>query len=125
MVHDVGRKRLWVTLLGALCVFAVPGGAVAQEDCFCLIHPTTGGILRGCTAWRAPHEHYSRAECTDPDTGASSEQLVTDEWQRIPDGADRCTPCRRLRSSREGDFLPRGDDERLAPASGPTLTDQP
>lgn len=64
------------------------------DECFCLIHPPTGAILRGCEAYKAPTDFYPTADCTDPETGKKSTQTMYSDWQLIKAGAGRCDPCR-------------------------------
>ena len=80
-----------VTLIAGLV--AAPCASTRADDCFCLIH-TSGAILRGCEAYRAPADFYSTAVCTDPETGKQSQQTMYSEWKRIEGGADRCKPCK-------------------------------
>jgi hypothetical protein len=77
------------------------------DECFCVIHSSSGAILRGCEAFKAPTDFYSTAVCTDPETGKRSEQTMYSDWKRIEAGADRCNPCKPISrgTSRE---LPRG-----------------
>jgi hypothetical protein len=84
----------WVVLVFGLIVAAAPGPRAAE--CFCLTNAKTGVTLRGCEAYKAPTDYYSTAVCTDPQTGRKSEQTMSTDWQRIEEGADRCTPCRRM-----------------------------
>ena len=88
-------------LVGHLCDMA------RADECFCVIHSSSGAILRGCEAFKAPTDFYSTAVCTDPETGKRSEQTMYSEWKRIEAGADRCNPCKPISrgTARE---LPRG-----------------
>ena len=89
--------------------------AARADDCFCLIH-SSGGILRGCEAYKAPNDQYPTAVCTDPETGKQSQQTMysSSEWKRVEGGGDRCTPCKRpARGTAEE--LPRGPDDRQKP----------
>ncbi|MFO1434132.1 MAG: tetratricopeptide repeat protein [Candidatus Competibacteraceae bacterium] len=78
---------VWLCLLTA----SVYAGA-APDECFCLVRKAdpAGAILRGCEAYKAGTDFYATAVCTDPETGQKSEQMITDEWQRIAAGEDRC-----------------------------------
>ena len=69
------------------------------DECFCLTH-STGAILRGCEAYKAPTDFYSTAVCTD--------------WKRIEAGADRCAPCQRTPRGTT-DEVPRGGDDAPKP----------
>jgi hypothetical protein len=86
-------------LIFGLIIAAAPGPLAAE--CFCLANAATGITLRGCEAYKAPTDHYSTTVCTDPETGMKSEQTMSSDWQRIEEGADRCTPCRRIPQSIE------------------------
>jgi hypothetical protein len=89
-------------------VGALPHIARADE-CFCVIHSSSGAILRGCEAFKAATDFYSTAVCTDPETGKRSEQTMHSDWKRIETGADRCNPCKPI---------PRGTSPEL-PRGGP------
>jgi hypothetical protein len=94
------RKSSCVALLAAVAVLittTAPGPHA--EECFCLTNAATGITLRGCEAYKAPTD--STAVCTDPETGVISEQTMSSDWLRIEEGADRCTPCRRISQSEE------------------------
>jgi hypothetical protein len=88
-------------LVGALCQVA------RADECFCLVHSSSGAILRGCEAFKAPTDFYSTAACTDPMTGKLSEQTMYSDWKRIEAGADRCNPCKPI-SRGTSQELPRG-----------------
>lgn len=89
--------------------------SMAQADeCFCLIHPQTAAILRGCEAFKAATDLYSTAACTDPVTGQKAIQTMSADWQRIEAGADRCNPCKRLVRG-TGPELPRGPGDEAGP----------
>jgi hypothetical protein len=77
-----------VSLLGLLVPFSL---LVHAEECFCLSH-ASGGILRGCEAYKAPNDAYPTAVCTDPETGKKSQQTMYSysEWKRIEAGAQGC-----------------------------------
>lgn len=111
----MNSRMLSIGLPIALWLLAVLASDAAAAECFCLVHPT-GAVLRGCTAWTAANDRYATAACVDPETGATSEQTLTAEWQRLADGVDRCTPCRRPAARRTPE-LPRGGDETEANAS--------
>jgi hypothetical protein len=81
------------TILVAWLCLLPAGASSTSEDCFCLMNRSSGVVLRGCVAYKARTDFYETAVCTDPDTGKTSEQLITDEWQRIPAGGERCDPC--------------------------------
>ncbi len=93
-------------LLLALC------SAARADECFCLSH-TTGAILRGCEAYKAPTDYFSTAVCTDPETGARSTQTMYTDWTQIKAGADRCDPCRPV--ARGTPEVPRGGDNASRP----------
>jgi hypothetical protein len=84
------------------------------DECFCVIHSSSGAILRGCEDFKAPTDFYSTAVCTDPETGKRSEQTMYSEWKRIEAGADRCNPCKPISrgTARE---VPRGPGGPSAP----------
>jgi hypothetical protein len=83
------------------------------DECFCLTH-STGAILRGCEAYKAPTDFYSTAVCTDPESGKKSEQTMRSDWKRIEAGADRCAPCQRTPRGTT-DEVPRGGDDAPKP----------
>ena len=81
-------------------------------------------MLRGCTEYKGPQDFYATAVCRDPETGQSSEQLISGDWERVEDGADRCAPCRQV--VRNPPTLPRGDEENAGTgASGDPADAQP
>ena len=85
-----------------LCLLTASADAGDPPDpCFCLVRKAdpVGPILRGCQSFKAGTDFYATAVCTDPQTGQQSEQMITDEWQRIAVGEDRCNPCRQVRGS--------------------------
>jgi len=87
---------------------AISSTALADE-CFCLSH-STGAILRGCEAYKAPTDFYSTAVCTDPESGKKSQQTMYSDWKRIEAGADRCAPCQRAPRGTAPE-VPRGGDD--------------
>jgi hypothetical protein len=78
------------------------------------VNRLSGVVLRGCVAFKARTDFYETAVCTDPDTGQVSEQLITDEWQRIPAGEERCDPCQRQVQAAPDDLRRGNGDERAA-----------
>ncbi len=48
----------------------------AQEACFCLRHTESGATLRGCTAFKAPSDDFTWADCFDPVSGEIQEQKI-------------------------------------------------
>ena len=91
-----------------LALVAISSTARADE-CFCLSH-STGAILRGCEAYKAPTDFYSTAVCTDPESGKKSQQTMYSDWKRIEAGADRCAPCQRAPRGTAAE-VPRGGDD--------------
>ncbi|MDE5454136.1 hypothetical protein GWE18_15005 [Bradyrhizobium sp. CSA112] len=87
--------------------------AARADECFCAIHSSSGAILRGCEAFKAPTDFYSTALCTDPDTGKRSVQVMYSDWTRMEAGAERCRPCQRARQSNSD--VPRGEVPPLIP----------
>ena len=111
-------------VIGLLAGWTSP--APAADECFCLVHKA-GAILRGCEAYRAPHDYYSTARCVDPLSGVPTEQIITGDWERLAEGADRCDPCR-PQTRAQAPTLPRGDEDQPAsPAAQdpPTATENP
>jgi hypothetical protein len=97
---------------GIVLLFGLlPGGlSIARADqCFCLIHSSSGAMLRGCEEFKAPTDAYSTAVCVDPETSKRSLQTIYSDWKRIDEGADRCKPCRPV-SPRSKEEVPRGHD---------------
>jgi hypothetical protein len=110
--------RLRVVWLCLLTASAYAGNA--PDECFCMVRSAdpAGAILRGCQAYKAGTDFYATAVCTDPETGQKSEQTITEEWQQIATGADRCNPCRQVRGPT--DVLPRpGSPPKPSPLPAP------
>ena len=112
------RRWLLPLLLGPIAAIAA---AAAAEDCFCLVNPSTGAILRGCAAFKAPTDYSPTAVCPDPVTGRTSEPPLDTsgrprdaDWQRIEAGADRCDPCRPDKRGIAPE-MPRGPGEGTPP----------
>lgn len=102
------------------CLFALPVLAGdPPDDCFCLAH-ASGAVLRGCFAYKAKTDFYATATCTDPETGQKSEQMMTQEWQRIPSGEDRCKPCRAMPRGAASEPPRGGDDDQSGASTSPT-----
>ena len=57
-------KRVATLIFFAMIAAISPTGRA--DECFCLTH-STGAILRGCEAYKAPTDFYSTAVCTDPE----------------------------------------------------------
>jgi hypothetical protein len=109
------RSVIAVAVLLGMAWLHIPA-LEAQETCFCLRHQD-GARLRGCTAFKGPQDFYETATCTDPETGQTSEQMITRDWQQISEGTEGCSPCRPT-TARSTDFVPRGDGEEV-PEAGP------
>lgn len=85
-----------ILVLAALLA-AMPLEAFAQaappEGCFCLRHVASGQVLRGCSGYKPPGGHFSRALCKN-EKGQNTDVLVTDDkWLVVPDGEPACSPC--------------------------------
>ena len=114
--REAGGKVRRAVLATCICLTVSPARAADEQDsCFCLVH-SSGAILRGCFAYQARTDFYATAVCTDPETGKTSEQLITNEWQRISSGEDRCNPCRR-QARETASEVPRGDEGKGSPSS--------
>jgi len=108
-----------LVLTAWFCLLAFPVRAgETPDDCFCLAH-ASGAVLRGCFAYKAKADFYATATCTDPETGQKSEQMMTQEWQRIASGEDRCKPCRAPGRGTASE-TPRGDEEKSGASTSPT-----
>lgn len=81
----------------ALALLLVPFGAFGQsappEGCFCLKHVATDQFLRACSGFKPSGSFYGRAFCTDSETGAESDVLMTESWTVIAEGVEACAPC--------------------------------
>ena len=100
------RTAAMMMILGLV---AAMSNIARADECFCVIHSTSGAILRGCEAFKAATDFYSTAVCTDPETGKRSQQVMYSDWKRIEAGADKCRPCQR--AAQETPEAPRGADE--------------
>jgi hypothetical protein len=96
-----------ISLLWALAI--LPAVAFADE-CFCLVHASSGAILRGCEARNAFFL------CTDPYSGKKEMQKISTDWKRVEPGAEFCAVCRApprdVTPKADG---PRGDEEEKRP----------
>ena len=108
--RNLSGQAIRTVMATGLWLLSCPGfAAEAQDACFCLSHPS-GAILRGCEAFQARSDFYATAVCTAPETVEVAEQLITDEWQRLAAGADRCNPCRR-QTREKAPEVPRGNGD--------------
>jgi hypothetical protein len=70
----------------AISLLAI-GTATHADECFCLIHPSSLAILRGCEAKEALFF------CTDPFSCKKSVQKINPDWKRVEAGTDPCSVC--------------------------------
>jgi hypothetical protein len=120
--QHTGGRLLLAVLAAWIGLLTFPANADdARNGCFCLAHPS-GTMLRGCFAYQAKSDFYATALCSDPETVQESEQMITQEWQRIESGKDRCKQCLRQRPENDPE-IPRGGREAgspfALPSSGP------
>jgi hypothetical protein len=99
-----------VRTISLLWALAIPPTATFADECFCLVHTSSGAILRGCEARNAFFF------CTDPYSGKKEMQKISTEWKRVEPGAEFCAVCRPPpRDATPKPDGPRGDDDEKRP----------
>ena len=97
MRHFIGRILLFALLANI-------STASRADECFCLWHPDSRAILRGCVAKGAIFF------CTDPETLKKSAQRISSDWKRIEAGTDQCFVCQPAPRG-AAVKLPRGEED--------------
>jgi hypothetical protein len=100
-------------LIGAITPSSLHAQDLDPNACFCMRHET-GQFRRSCTAFKGPQDFFATAVCTDPETGTSSEGLITNNWEVVKAGGPGCEVCRPEARSTE-DVIRRREDDRSGP----------
>jgi hypothetical protein len=87
------RLELAIAVASLLVPYGVVGQSAPPEGCFCLKHVATDQLLRGCSGFKPKGSIYGRAFCTDSETGADNDVLMTEAWTVVVEGMQGCAPC--------------------------------
>jgi hypothetical protein len=101
-MRNIWRLELAIALASLLVSSGAFGQSAPPKGCFCLKHVATDQFLRGCSGFKPSGSFYGRAFCTDSETGADSDVLMTEAWMVVAEGMERCAPCElQSRTTRE------------------------